>query len=130
MTLTGAELYELLKQQWCGRERPRVLQPSAGVRYGWSIAMAAAATGQPCAMAPNPVTGLAVGGAQVTAEQTYRVTVSSLLAGGFNDFAALEGGTERADGPAEMAAVEAYMAPSLGGEPLAPPATDRIAVVP
>jgi 5'-nucleotidase len=130
MTLTGAELYELLKQQWCGRERPRVLQPSAGVRYGWSVATAAATAGQPCATAPNPVTNLQIAGAPVAAEQTYRVTVSSLLAGGFNDFAALEGGTERADGPAETAAVEAYMAPSLAGEPLAPPATDRIAVEP
>ncbi len=130
MTLTGAELYELLKQQWCERTRPRVLQPSAGVRYGWSAATAAATVGQPCATALNPVTSLQIAGEPVAGEQTYRVTVSSLLAGGFNDFAALEGGMERADGPAETAAVEAYLAPSLGDEPLWPPATDRIEVGP
>jgi 5'-nucleotidase len=86
--------------------------------------------GQPCATAPNPVTSLQIAGEPVAVDQSYRVTVSSLLAGGFNDFAALEGGTERADGPAETAAVEAYLAPSLGDEPLWPPATDRIEVGP
>ena len=92
MTLTGAELHELLKQQWCGRTRPRVLQPSAGVRYGWSAATAAAIEGLPCATAPNPVSDLQIAGTPVGAEQTYRVTVSSMLAGGFNDFAALQAG--------------------------------------
>jgi 5'-nucleotidase len=130
MTLTGTELYELLKEQWCGRTRRRVLQPSSGVRYSWSAATAAAIEGRPCETAPNPVSDLRIADAPVGADQAYRVTVSSLLAGGFNAFAALEAGTERADGPAETAAVEAYLAPSLGGEPLAPPATDRIAVVP
>jgi 5'-nucleotidase len=130
MTLTGEQLLELLKQQWCDRKRALILQPSATVSYTWSAATAAAIVGAPCATAPNPVTGLAVDGAPVEPARRYRVAVSSLLAGGFNSFDALDGGVERADGPQDTAAMEAHLGPSLTGGPLVPPATDRIAVAP
>jgi 5'-nucleotidase len=130
MTLTGAQLLELLKQQWCDRRRQLILQPSETVSYAWSAATAAAIQGAPCATAPNPVSGLRIGGAPVEASRGYRVTVSSLLAGGFNRFDAAQAGTERADGPQDVAAMEAHLAPSLTGEPRVPPATDRIARVP
>ena len=58
--------------------------------------------------------------------RAYRVAVSSLSAGGFNSFDALAAGSDRADGPADTAAMEAHLAPSLSGEPRVPPATDRI----
>ncbi len=38
MTLTGAQLLEMLKQQWCGAASTRILQPSQGVTYTWSAA--------------------------------------------------------------------------------------------
>ena len=94
---------------------------------GWTMA---AAEGAPCATAPNPVSQLALGGTPVNGERSYRVAVSSLSAGGFNSFGALAGGADRADGPADTAAMETHLAPSLSGEPRVPPATDRIARVP
>jgi 5'-nucleotidase len=130
MTLTGAQLLELLKQQWCDRKRALVLQVSQGVSYAWSASGAAAIQDAPCASAPNPVSGLQIGGAPVDGSRRYRVAVSSLLAGGFNRFDAAQAGVDRADGPLDTAAMEAHLAPSLGGEPLVPPATDRIARVP
>jgi len=130
MTLTGAQVVELLKQQWCDRRRALILQPSESVSYTWSAATAAAIVGVPCASAANPVSELRIGGSPVEGGRPYRVTVSSLSAGGFNSFGALAGGAERADGPADTAAMEAHLAPSLSGEPRVPPATDRIAVVP
>ena len=130
LTLTGGQVMELLRQQWCDRDQRRVLQPSRSVTYTWSAAVAAAAVGQPCAAAPNPVTDLRIAGAPVQPVGLYRVTVSSLLAGGFNRFRALAGATARGDGPGDTAALEAYLAPSLTGAPLTPPATDRISVAP
>jgi 5'-nucleotidase len=130
MTLTGTQLLELLKQQWCDRKRALVLQVSQSVSYAWSASTAAAIQGSPCASAPNPVSGLQIGGLPVDAGRPYRVAVSSLLAGGFNSFDAAQAGVDRADGPQDTAAMETHLAPSLTGEPLVPPATDRIARVP
>ena len=130
MSLYGADVLELLKQQWCGRQSPRVLQPSEGVSYAWSAQVAASIQGQPCPGAPNPVSDLYLGGTPVEHARLYRITVSSLLAGGFNRFAALGPGANKVGGPEDTAALEAHLAPSLSGEPLVPPATDRISVAP
>ena len=130
MSLYGADVLELLKQQWCGRQSPRVLQPSEGVSYTWSAQVAASIQGRPCPGAANPVSGLHLGGTPVEHARLYRITVSSLLAGGFNRFAALEPGANKVGGPEDTAALEAHLAPSLSGDPLVPPATDRISVAP
>ena len=130
LTLTGAQLYELLKQQWCTQEFARVLLPSASVTYSYDLSAAAALLGQPCEGAPNPVTGLAIGGTPVDPAASYRVTVNSFLAEGGDRFAVLRDGTERLGGAVDTDALEAYVAPSLAGTPIAPPALDRIDVVP
>jgi 5'-nucleotidase len=130
MTLTGAQLYELLKEQWCGRPAPRVLQPSSGITYRWSAYAAFAIQGKPCDGAANPVSDLRLRGVPVSADGDYRVTVSSLLAGGFNRFDVLAAGKVPIGGPDDTAALEAHLAPSLSGDPLVPPATDRIERVP
>lgn len=130
MSLTGAQILELLKEQWCGRDRQRVLQPSQSVSYVWSIGGAAAILGRPCPEVANPVSALEIGDEPVDVDARYRVAVSSMLAGGFNRFDVLEDGVERADGPSDTAAMEAHLAPSLSGDPLVPPETDRIGVIP
>ena len=130
MTLTGAQVLELLKEQWCGRKRQLILQPSANVSYAWSASTAAAIVGAPCATAPNPVSDVRIAGEPVEANRGYRIAVSSLSAGGFNSFSELAAGADRTDGPQDTAAMEAHLAPTLSGEPLVPPATDRIAIAP
>jgi 5'-nucleotidase len=132
MTLTGAQLHEMLKQQWCGQAFARVLLPSAGVEYTFDQSVAASLIGQPCAGAPNPVSGLTIGGAAVPndASQSYRITVNSFLADGGDLFSVLREGTDRLGGAVDTDALETYLAPSLTGTPIAPPALDRIDVVP
>jgi 5'-nucleotidase len=130
MTLTGAQLLEMLKQQWCGQDFPRVLLPSAGVHYTYSLAAATALVGQPCEGAPNPVTGLTIGGTPVDPAQSYRITVNSFLADGGDRFPVLREGTDRLGGAVDLDALEAYLTPSLSGTPISPPALDRIDVVP
>jgi 5'-nucleotidase len=130
MTLTGAQVLEMLKQQWCGQTAPRVLLPSSTVAYSYSAAAAAAATGQPCAGAANPVTALTIGGQPVDPAAPYRITVNSFLAGGGDLFTILREGTALTGGLLDLDALQAYMAPSLTGAPLAVPATDRITLEP
>ncbi len=63
LTLTGAQIHEVLKQQWCGASSRRVLAPSSTVRYVYSRSGANAIAGKPCAGAPTPVTDLRIHGA-------------------------------------------------------------------
>jgi 5'-nucleotidase len=130
VSLHGREVLELLKEQWCGRSRQRVLQPSTGVTYVWSKQVADSILGQPCAGAPNPVSDVTIGGDPLEPDRPYRITVSSRLADGFNRFDALVAGRDRIGGPDETAALEAYLAPSLTGAPVVPPARNRITVAP
>jgi 5'-nucleotidase len=130
MSLYGGDVLELLKEQWCGRSAQRVLQPSLGVSYTWSRQVADSILGQPCAGAPNPVSGLYVDGTPVEPGRLYRITVSSRLAQGFNRFDALKPGLNQVGGPDETAALETYLAPSLTGDPIVPPVRNRIAVAP
>jgi 5'-nucleotidase len=130
MTLPGAQVLEMLKEQWCGQTAPRILLPSAGVAYSYSAAAAAAATGQPCAGAVNPVTALTIGGQPVDPAASYRITVNSFLAGGGDLFGVLREGTSLTGGALDMDALQAYLAPSLTGAPIPVPATDRITVEP
>jgi 5'-nucleotidase len=130
LTLTGAQLLEVLKQQWCSQDAPRVLLPSAGVHYTYSQSAATALIGQPCAGAANPVSGLTIAGAAVDPAASYRITVNSFLADGGDKFTVLRDGTDRLGGAVDTDALEAYVAPSLTGTPIAPPPLDRIDVTP
>jgi 5'-nucleotidase len=132
ITLTGAQLYTMLKQQWCGLPSRRVLQPSDSVRYTYDPAKAIVNTtspGTPCASAPNDViSAFTINGEAVPndASRSYRITVNSFLADGGDGFSVLREGTDRVGGVVDTDALEAYIAPSLSGAPIAPPATTRI----
>jgi 5'-nucleotidase len=124
MTLTGAQILEMLQSQWCGQTSPRVLLPSAGVHYTWSTGAAANAC------TTNPVSNLTIGGTPVDPAASYRITVNSFLADGGDNFPVLREGTDRLGGEVDTDALEDYIAPSLTGAPVAPPALDRIDVTP
>ncbi len=130
MTLTGAQLEEMLKQQWCDQTSPRILLPSEGVTYTWDASVAAQITGTACSGAPSAVSDLRIGGQPVLAGQAYRITVNSFLADGGDRFFVLRSGGDRAGGALDLDALEAYLAPSLTGAAIAPPALDRITRVP
>ena len=127
MTLTGAQVLEMLKQQWCGQTRPRILAPSSTVHYAFSAAVAASITGKPCEGAPNPVSGLAIGGQPVDPAAAYRITVNNFLADGGDAFIVLRAGTDRAGGEVDLDALASYLG---ANDPLPVPALDRIDVTP
>ena len=109
LTLTGAQLHQLLEQQWLDQPKPRVLQVSAGFGYTWD---AARAPGQRVL-----ADSLRLNGAPVAAEQRLRVTVNSFLASGGDNFGVLKQGVERRTGVMDVDALETYLAG--GGRPAA-----------
>ena len=130
LTMSGSQIHEMLRQQWCGRTSQAILQPSANVRYSWSRATAKQMLGRSCADAPDAVIGLTIDGAPVEPNAAYRVTVNSSLANGGNRFSVIHGANDPIDGEGDADALAAYLGPTLASAPLAPPARDRITLVP
>jgi 5'-nucleotidase len=133
-TYTGAQLLDVLKDQWCGTNaRPTVLLPSSTIHYSWDQSVATSILGQPCAGAANPVSGLTINGTPVDPAASYRITTNNFLADGGDDFASLKLGTDRTTlSDFDIDSLVRYMAPSLepGAPAIAPPALTRIDTTP
>lgn len=118
MTLTGAQLQQVLEQQWVNQPTAagRVLSVSRGFSYGWD---ASRPPGQ------RIVAGsLKMNGAPIAADANVRVTVNSFLAGGGDNITMLRQGTDRRTGMMDVDAFEAHI---KANPSLAPGALDRIA---
>jgi 5'-nucleotidase len=131
-SFTGAQLLDVLKDQWCGtNSQPTVLLPSSTINYTYDLSIAASILGQPCASAANPVTGVTIGGAALDPAATYRITTNNFLADGGDDFQSLRQGTNRTSlSDFDIDSLVRYMAPSLpaGAPAITAPPTDRIDV--
>jgi 5'-nucleotidase len=117
MTLTGAQLKTVLEQQPDGSLQVRMLQISASLHYTWSQS----------APVGSKISGITVAGVPVTDTATYRVSVNNFIAAGGDGFAEFTKGTDIAGGPVDLDAFTAYLTAHPN---LAPPAADRITVVP
>jgi 5'-nucleotidase len=121
VTLTGAQLKVILEQQFPGgpNAQPftKILQPSANFRYTYSQS---AAWG-------SKVSGMTIDGVPVTDTQTIRVAANNFLVGGGDAFLGFRDGTDLWSGPLDIDAFADYLA---AHSPAAPPATNRITVVP
>lgn len=115
MTLTGAQLKELLEQQNAGAnaQRARMLQPSKGFTYTWDAAAPAGAR----------VSNMRLNGAPVDPATPYRVTVNSFMAEGGDGYSVLSKGTNRVGGAQDIDALIAYLA---ANNPAAPDMAARI----
>ncbi|MFE0020096.1 bifunctional metallophosphatase/5'-nucleotidase [Amycolatopsis sp. NPDC059021] len=112
ITLTGANLKNVLEQQWSA-SGTRILQISNTLHYTYS---ASAPIG-------SKVSNITVGGKPVDPAASYRVSVNNFLAAGGDGFAEFTKGTNLTGGPVDLDALIAY----LGAHPgLAPPPADRI----
>lgn len=123
LSLTGAQIEEMLEQQFVGcpngQAFNRILLPSAGFNYAWS------ATGPACDKV-DP-TSISINGVAVDPAASYRVTVNSFLADGGDLFSVLKKGTDRLGGAQDSDALEAYF---TANTPVAPVALDRILLLP
>ena len=135
-SFTGAQLLEVLKDQWC-QGPTNVLLPSSTLTYTYdrsdAAAVAAAAAANPpqtCANANNPVSNVRVNGVALDPNATYRVTTNNFLADGGDSFASLRAGTNRTTlADFDIDSLVRYLEPTLTGAPIAPPPTDRITIV-
>lgn len=101
MTLTGAQLKELLEQQQPpGKDSPVFLAPSTGLSYTWA--------GK--APAGQRVQDLRLNGQPVDPARDVRVTVNSFLAEGGDGFTVLRSGRQRLGGELDLDALTAFLA--------------------
>ncbi|MFJ8793136.1 bifunctional metallophosphatase/5'-nucleotidase [Streptomyces sp. NPDC102462] len=122
--LTGAQLIQVLKEQVSGANAaaPKILQPSAGLTYTLDLTKSGA---------DRVVTdSIRLNGAAIDPAATYRVASNSFLAGGGDGFTTLGQGTNPLVGADDLTALANYLtANSSAGNPIAPPAADRITIV-
>lgn len=112
LTLTGAQLRELLEAQWSARnpERARMLQPSRGFSYAWD--------------AQRPVgqrivaDSLRLDGRAISADARYRVTVNDFLAGGGDSFRVLREATNAHTGMLDIEALVRHLERESATQPL------------
>jgi 5'-nucleotidase len=116
MTLTGAQIVELLEQQATGvnAQRPRILQPSAGFAYTWAAGAPAGSRVRNPTLDERPLDPSA----------RYRVVVNSFLAEGGDGFTVLTRGTDRLGGPQDLDAMVEYLRGRTA--PVAPDAVPRV----
>ncbi|OXM70941.1 bifunctional metallophosphatase/5'-nucleotidase [Amycolatopsis vastitatis] len=116
ITLTGANLKNVLEQQWTAAGT-KILQISSSLHYSYSA-------GAPIG---SRVSDITVNGTPVDPAATFRVSVNNFLAAGGDGFTEFTKGTNLSGGPVDLDALVAY----LGAHPnLAPPAADRITRLP
>jgi 5'-nucleotidase len=104
LTLTGAQIHELLEEQWTSAAvvGSGMLQVSAGFTYEWRADGAPGAKVDPASIRLN--------GATVEPTERYRVTVNEFLAGGSDGFKVFADGTDRLRGVLDSEALERYLA--------------------
>jgi len=101
LTLSGAQLKDLLEQQWQGDAGSRMLQVSSGFHYAWR---ASAPDG-----AHVDAGSMRLGDEPVRPEGRYRVTVNNFLAAGGDRFDVLKSGTGPVTGIIDTEALAAYL---------------------
>ena len=116
MTLSGAQLLELLEQQWKGQVGDgRVLSVSRGFGYTWD---ASKPVGQ--RVVPGSVR---LNGRPVSPTDQVRITANSFVAGGGDNFAILKQGRDVRTGMMDVDALEAFV---RSNPAVAPGPLDRI----
>jgi len=117
MTLTGAQIDQLLEQQFDNPTagQNRILQVSNGVSYSWSASAATGSKVDPSSILLN--------GTPVDPNGAYRITVNSFLAEGGDNFTLLAQGTNRLGGAVDLDALVDYFA---ANSPVPPGPQNRI----
>ncbi|MCU1409230.1 MAG: hypothetical protein JWM23_1310 [Microbacteriaceae bacterium] len=111
MTLTGAQVKQVLEEQWqpTGASRPFL---KLGVSKGFSY------TYDPTAAAGSHITHMFLNGAEVQPGDSHSVVVNSFLASGGDNFQALASGTSRADsGKVDLQSMVDYFATNATATP-------------
>lgn len=116
MTLTGAQILQVLEEQFANPNETNILAVSEGFTM----------TVDPARPAGRRVVAAALNGAPIDPAARYRVTLNSFIASGGDGFATFKQGAEVMVGPVDLDAMEAY----LRARDVVPiPATGRVTVL-
>jgi 5'-nucleotidase len=115
LTLTGAQIKDMLEQQWLDPARPRILQVSKGFNYTWD---GAKPYGDRVIL-----DRMSLNGRRIDPATAYRVTVNNFLSVGGDGFTVLKDGTALQFGVYDVDALYAYF---QANSPIAPATPDRI----
>ena len=115
LTLTGAQIKDMLEQQWLDPKRPRILQVSKGFNYTWDGAKPYGERVIADSMSLN--------GQRIDPAASYRVTVNNFLSVGGDGFTVLKEGISPQFGVYDVDALYAYFQTN---SPVAPGQLDRI----
>jgi 5'-nucleotidase len=116
LTLTGAQIKNMLEQQWNDPKRPRILQGSQGFSYAWDATKPFGERVEADRMTLN--------GERIDPAKAYRVTVNDYLSQGGDGFTVLKEGTAQRYGVYDADALFAYF---QANSPIATVTTNRIA---
>ncbi|HEX8532994.1 MAG TPA: bifunctional metallophosphatase/5'-nucleotidase, partial [Allosphingosinicella sp.] len=109
---TGRQLKAILEQQFNSgtntAEKPILLLPSSNFGFAYDVRRPAG----------QRVLDMRLDGKPIEDSRVYRVAVNSFVAGGGDSFTLFTEGTDQADGPQDVEALEAYIA---AANPLTPP---------
>ncbi|MBO3143740.1 bifunctional metallophosphatase/5'-nucleotidase [Dermatophilus congolensis] len=114
LDLTGAQIYEILDQQWSGSEA-KILQVSNGFTYEYR----AEGSGKGKVI-PNSVK---LNGTPINRAATYRVVTNSFLADGGDGFTTFSKGTKRHQGGLDIDSFTRYLG---AHQPYSPVTTQRV----
>jgi 5'-nucleotidase len=112
VTLTGAQLDELLEQQWTSAGE-KILQPSSTLRFTIDRGRAVG----------DRVSGIMVNGTPVDPSASYRVAANNFLLGGGDGFSVFTAGSDPVLGAIDLDGFVEYMG---ANSPITPPTLDRI----
>jgi 5'-nucleotidase len=115
LTLSGAQIRELLEQQWDPGQPQIILYVSRGFAYAWDSTRP---FGQ--RVVPESIT---LNGQRLAPDARVRVTVNNFLAAGGDGFSVFLAGTDRRFGMFDVKALDTYVA---ANSPLSPGPLDRI----
>ena len=115
LSLTGAQIRDVLEQQWLDPKRPRILQVSNGFSYNWDGSKPYGERVVAASMSLN--------GVPIDPARSYRVTVNNYLSLGGDGFTVLKEGSNQQFGVFDVDALYAYF---QAHSPIAPTAADRI----
>ncbi len=120
VTLTGAQIAQVLEQQWLTgtTARSMLLLPSAGFSYQFDETRPAGSK-----VVPGSIT---LGGAPLDPATEVRVTLNAFLADGGDSFSALRGSKDRVGGTVDLDALERYL---VAHTPVALPSGGRVVKV-
>ena len=99
LTYTGAELKAVLEQGFDANGPEQILTPSAGFTYSYDRSRPVG----------DKIVGMMLDGKPIDPAGAYRVTVSNFLANGGDTFIGFTKGRDRAVGPSDIAAFEAWL---------------------